>query len=635
MKPLLLALLACGPLGAQTVAFYIDTSNGGLPASQLTPLPSTYQFPDTPAGTATSVVIRVVNTSSTDAVTLDAIFIGASPGSSVATPNFTITGWQTGGAKLAPQAFKLFTVNFTPANAGAAAGYLQAQVDENPAPMAVATLQGNGTASPLVLTCQDANASQCDGKTPLQPNSSVPITFGSPGVGITVGYGYQITFTFTNQSSAVTVTTPAVSLQNANPTSAFNLDTYPLPSKIVPNSTASFTVTFTPQANGSPNFQASLIVGSNAFPLMGIVANPAVEVKCTDKTGAGCQMSGNKIPLGPDPSTLTLTFQVINPNPLGTLFADISLQTPPSIVGSGFTMSTPGLGQSNATSAGSPVQAGQPITIHPGWTLTFQVTFNGTQPQSGTLTIPGIISYTLNAQPFPQLGSAQSDLPGITLMCGSSPCKGQTFTSQQQVHATLQLSKPSTGSATLALSFSPLVKGVTDDPAVTFISPFNTRKLGPINFSQSSVTGIFASGGSQFTFQTGTTAGTLTFTLTDSLTQETLTWNIDIPPAQVHISSGQAVRQGANLLITVTGYDNTYSIGQLSFAFSTTTTGTITVPVDATLNFHQYFFNNDQAGGAFALQASFPVVGDPSQIGSVAVTLNNSAGQTSTTQTFQ
>jgi hypothetical protein len=140
MKTLLLGLLLGAALGAQTIGFYIDSSSGGLPVSQLTPLPSTYQFPDTPVGAGASVVIRVVNLSTSD-VTIDAIFIGASPASSVATPNFTITGWQTGGAKIAPQGFKLFTLNFTPASAGVASGYLQAQVDENPTPLAVATVR--------------------------------------------------------------------------------------------------------------------------------------------------------------------------------------------------------------------------------------------------------------------------------------------------------------------------------------------------------------------------------------------------------------------------------------------------------------------------------------------------------------
>ena len=39
-------------------------------------------------------------------------------------------------------------------------------------------------------------------------------------------------------------------------------------------------------------------------------------------------------------------------------------------------------------------------------------------------------------------------------------------------------------------------------------------------------------------------------------------------------------------------------------------------------------------GGAFSVQASFPVSGDGTQVGSVAVTLTNSVGQTSSTQVF-
>jgi hypothetical protein len=59
------------------------------------------------------------------------------------------------------------------------------------------------------------------------------------------------------------------------------------------------------------------------------------------------------------------------------------------------------------------------------------------------------------------------------------------------------------------------------------------------------------------------------------------------------------------------------------------------VAVNAATNFQQYFFNNNTAGGAFGLQASFPVQGDVTQVGSVAIGLTNSAGQTNTTQTFQ
>jgi hypothetical protein len=59
------------------------------------------------------------------------------------------------------------------------------------------------------------------------------------------------------------------------------------------------------------------------------------------------------------------------------------------------------------------------------------------------------------------------------------------------------------------------------------------------------------------------------------------------------------------------------------------------MPVNAVSNFEQYFFTGNTAGGAFALQTSFPVQGDVTQVGSVAIGLTNSAGQTNTTQTFQ
>lgn len=58
------------------------------------------------------------------------------------------------------------------------------------------------------------------------------------------------------------------------------------------------------------------------------------------------------------------------------------------------------------------------------------------------------------------------------------------------------------------------------------------------------------------------------------------------------------------------------------------------IAIDSRSEFHQYFFTNNQAGGAFAMKATFPVTGDVTKIGSVGVTMNNSAGQTSKTLSF-
>ncbi|HZS56818.1 MAG TPA: hypothetical protein VFA65_20600, partial [Bryobacteraceae bacterium] len=144
-------------------------------------------------------------------------------------------------------------------------------------------------------------------------------------------------------------------------------------------------------------------------------------------------------------------------------------------------------------------------------------------------------------------------------------------------------------------------------------------------------------GQAAITFQTGTTAGTITFTV-QFPNQAAVTQSYTIAPSQIQISSTTAVTQSPNLVVTLTGYDNSYSAGQLSFTFYDKGGKLLTptaLSVNATSAFHQYFYGTTQVGGAFSLQASFPVTGDATQVGSVAITLANSVGQTSTTQTFQ
>jgi hypothetical protein len=181
----------------------------------------------------------------------------------------------------------------------------------------------------------------------------------------------------------------------------------------------------------------------------------------------------------------------------------------------------------------------------------------------------------------------------------------------------------------LSLSFTSAVTNVTNDPAIAFITPAGRNES--INFAQGSQSSP------AFTFQTGTTAGTITFTTQNFVNTSPYSQSFTIPAAAIQITSGTAVRQNPNLVVTLNGYDNTYSAGQLSFSFYDTAGGLIQPPVqyNASSQFHQYFFTNNQYGGAFALQATFPDAGDVTKVGSVAITLSNSAGQTTVTETFQ
>ena len=182
------------------------------------------------------------------------------------------------------------------------------------------------------------------------------------------------------------------------------------------------------------------------------------------------------------------------------------------------------------------------------------------------------------------------------------------------------------------MQFTPSLSGVSDDPAINFTAT-GGRQL-QVSVDSGSQTAAY-NGQSALTFQTGTTAGTLTFTLTFP-NKAPYSQSYTIAPTTVAITAGTAIRQAPNLIVNLTGYDNTYSVGQLSFKFYDTKGQVLTpsaIGVDATSIFRQYFASTT-AGGAFSLQASFPVNGDVNQIGSVAVSMTNSAGTATSTGTF-
>jgi hypothetical protein len=105
----------------------------------------------------------------------------------------------------------------------------------------------------------------------------------------------------------------------------------------------------------------------------------------------------------------------------------------------------------------------------------------------------------------------------------------------------------------------------------------------------------------------------------------------------LQLTTVQAARESPNLIVTMSGYDNTYSAGQLSFTFYDTTGKAIGSPIqfNAASNFQRLFYSNNTSGGMFSLQANFPVTGDVTQVGSVTVGVSNSLGQSTSTATFQ
>jgi hypothetical protein len=625
MKRLLCALLlGAGLIQAQTsspLTFYIHDTSG---VTADTPLGSSYSFANTAQGSSTPLVIRAVNSSASTTFWVTG-FVSAAAGSFTPNSNFSVTG-QPIDQVLAPSSSFLFTVNFAPAIVGPTTGYLRAtyQIQQsgcsftngaNPCPSAtlnVATLNGNATGPQVTLSYKNSIGSAVL----LQPNSGTPFDFGN----VSTSSSATVTFLLSNQTSGA-LPTPTIKLQTTQFfSSAFRLDTSALPASIAGNSFATFTLTFAPGQLGVTDPSTALVIGTLTYPVKGtgvIVADiDALEISYTDVT-PGSPSFG--VTTKPQAATAIQFDQLVAGGATSSIFNFVVKNPATSINAvavSVLRISGAGFGISGAPAA--------PLSVAPGASITFTLTFAAATPAAYT----GSLS----------VGTRQFTLQGLTVISPfpafSLQLSAQPLTSQQQANLTIQFANPITiaGTGTVSMKFAPSVANVAGDPAVMFLA--NSGQTLSVDLAIGAQTATYK-GQSAIAFQTGTTAGTLTFTV-EFVNTAPYSQSFTIAPATIHITSATAVRQNPNLVVTINGYDNTYSAGQLSFTFYDLTGKVIApVTVNAATSFQQYFFTNNQAGGAFALQASFPVQGDVTQVGSVAIALTNSAGQTNTTQTFQ
>jgi hypothetical protein len=187
--------------------------------------------------------------------------------------------------------------------------------------------------------------------------------------------------------------------------------------------------------------------------------------------------------------------------------------------------------------------------------------------------------------------------------------------SAQQGTVVIRFDTPakSAGMGSISLDFRGLA-----DPTVAFASGGRTATFS------------VAPGDTQATvsFQTGTTSGTIIFTVQLGGAADQL--GVAIPNAPAGVSGIQGQRAPSSVQVDVTGFDNTRSLGTLTFTFydawgSVLPSGSI--QTNAAAEFTKYFVGSD-LGGAFVLRASFPVTGDTARIAACDVTLTNSAGST-------
>ncbi len=84
--------------------------------------------------------------------------------------------------------------------------------------------------------------------------------------------------------------------------------------------------------------------------------------------------------------------------------------------------------------------------------------------------------------------------------------------------------------------------------------------------------------------------------------------------------------------MNIAGFDNTYSISQLSFTFYDNSSKVIqpgAITVNAASQFHSYFATT-KAGGMFTMLATFPFTGNSGTVARVNVQIANSAGNITT-----
>jgi len=367
-----------------------------------------------------------------------------------------------------------------------------------------------------------------------------------------------------------------------------------------PLSEAQFQVSFNPTA--VLTYNAFLNVNDIQVILQGNVAQSAVLTLAGSSTpiAAGSIVDFGSVLSG---QNKLLAFNLSNPGStaisVGTL----------SVAGTGFK---------------GPIGASAPISLAPGQTVSFQVEFlpNSGQTFQGTLTVDQR-TFNLTGQ------GLNPPLPEASIVFGSSV--GQ---SAQQNNVSIPLASASqvAGTGTLTMAFKPSVPGVQDDPAIQFLS--GPTRNATVTISSGDTAATFDGGAQDLAFQTGTTAGTITFTLTlngnsTPAAQATLT----IAPAAVNLQQVTCVRLLGELNVSVTAWDNTYSASELSFTFLDKKGAQVApgaIPVNAASDFQSYFAAT-QAGGMFGLLAAFPVTGDTSQIASVNFQITNSVGTTQVT----
>lgn len=257
-------------------------------------------------------------------------------------------------------------------------------------------------------------------------------------------------------------------------------------------------------------------------------------------------------------------------------------------------------------------------------------------PPSGTVLPLGNDTVTANFAPTDNFDYAPATA-STTISVVASPAVAtvsaaeSTVTAGQQSTVTLTVNGyPAAITATATLVFAPAPPNTVQDPAVLF-SNSETTEAVTINAGTGPST-------SQFQFQAGSTAGTITVTIDLKLAggQDVTPSNLQpvtvtVPASTPAISSATLTRSGQSIQVAVIALSSTRDMTQAQFHFTPVagkSLKTTDVTVSLTSVFQTWYgsSNSDQFGTNFTYTQPFTLDGNATDIQSVSVTLTNSAG---------
>ena len=481
-----------------------------------------------------------------------------------------------------------------------------------PTSLVVGDFNGDGRLDVVAMN-ESSNTASVLLQAPAVTLSPNPLSFGNQPVGTPSTSSVMVT----NTGSANLNVTPAPTITGTN-SGDFQIQNEDCVSSspIAPNGTCTISVTFTPSLVGSEE-SATLTVTDDSGDIPG-------SQQTVNLTGTGIQ----------DTTTTKITGIAPNPSMVGqsvTVSYSVTVNAP----GSGTIPGTETVTVTDSTGASckGTVAAGScalvPAAVGPD---TITATYGG-DSNFGTSTTSVSASFSI--------------VPSLNLTGLQS-----TTTPQQSTSVGVALNAATTTqlTGTLTLSFQSNAAGTPAgyiDPMTCFVNS-TSQCVTQIGFTipvGASVANLPNNGA----IQQGTTAGTITVTLTNLvagtttvvLPQPTPSKSVTVQPSAPGITSGTIANlTSTGFDVVLTAYSTPHDLASVTCTFQAAGGATLSSTAPSTISLSSttssWFSGTGlQYGGSFQLTVPFTFSGDTSGLGSAIVTLNNSVGTSSSyTVTF-